>query len=153
MAIKMKTTVDLLLNGSVANHARTDITARDLTVCIDEPLARGGTNLGLTPTETLVSALIGCTNVISQRIAHRDGVSFGDMTINATAKFDRRGVSLEEEIEAPFVSIALDITVKTDATEAQLDRIKTDLARFCPIAKMIRAAGTPITETWTVLPL
>ena len=40
-----------------------------------------------------------------------------------------------------------------DATPEQLDAIKTDLARFCPIAKVIRGNGATITENWTTTPL
>jgi len=148
--IKMKTTVDMKMSGKVHHHARTDVTVRDVVAIIDEPVARGGTNLGLTPTETLVSALIGCTNVITQRIAHRDGVKIGTMAIDALAKLDRRGAAMEAEIDVPFPSIALTITLTTDATPAQMEVIKTDLARFCPIAKVLRASGTEIAETWTV---
>lgn len=153
MAIRPKTTVDMKMTGTVVSHARTDIAVRDITGIIDEPAARGGTNLGLTPTETLVAALVGCTNVISQRLAHREGVTFGEMTIDAKAKFDRRGASLEEEVDLPFPVIELSIEVQTDATPEQLETIKTDLGKFCPIAKMIRAAGSEIIETWTALPL
>ena len=66
--IKMK------VEGAVKSHARTDILARDVETVIDEPNARGGTNLGLTPTETLMASLIGCTNVISHRIAESIGI-------------------------------------------------------------------------------
>ena len=50
--------INMNLEGSSKSHARTDILARDVESVIDEPVARGGTNLGLTPTETLVAALI-----------------------------------------------------------------------------------------------
>ena len=153
MAIRMKTLTKMSLSGSARSHARTDVTSRDVTATIDEPEARGGTNQGLTPTETLISALIGCTNVISQRIAERDGVTIGEMTIDSRATFDRRGVSLSEEVDVPFPRITLDIQVKTDATAAQLETIKADLGRFCPIAKVIRSAGSELTENWTVHPL
>ncbi len=33
-------------------------------------------------------------------------------------------------------------------TSEQLETIKTDLGRFCPIAKVIRGAGTSIAEDW-----
>lgn len=153
MAIRPKTLIDIRMSGNAVSHARTDISARDVTAIIDEPAVRGGTNLGLTPTETLVSSLIGCTNVVSQRLAHRDGVTFGEMTITAKGDFDRRGAALEAEVDVPFPRIALTIDVATDASPEQLDRIAADLARYCPIAKVIRAAGTVIDETWTARPL
>jgi putative redox protein len=153
VAIRPKTLIEMRMSGTVVSHARTDISVRDVHAIIDEPAARGGTNLGLTPTETLVSSLIGCTNVVSQRIAHREGVTFGAMTITARGEFDRRGAALEAEVDVPFTRIALDIEVATDATPAQLDHIAAELGRFCPIAKVIRAAGTVIDETWTARPL
>lgn len=153
MAIRMKSHVEMRMTGTAASHARTDIAVRDLTAVIDEPEARGGTNKGLTPTETLLSALIGCTNVISSRLAERDGLRLEGMEIAARASFDRRGAALEADVAVPFPAIALDITLRSDATPDQLDRLKRDLATHCPIARVLRAAGTEITETWTVTPL
>ncbi len=151
--IKPKLHVDLKMTANAVHHARTDITIRDLNTIIDEPEARGGTNVGPTPTEMLMSSLIGCTNVVSQRIAHRDGVHFAAMTIALHAKFDRRGAAMDEEIDLPFPVIMMTIDVTTDATPEQMDLIKTDLGRFCPVAKMMRAAGTVIEETWNVHPV
>jgi len=148
--IRPKTTVEFKMTGTAVHHARTDIVVRDVAMIVDEPAARGGTNAGPTPTETLVASLVGCTNVITQRIAHRDGVHVFEMTIGAVCKLDRRGAAMEEEIDVPFQTIALTIDIATDATEAQMDVIKTDLGRFCPIAKALRAAGTQIEETWNV---
>jgi uncharacterized OsmC-like protein len=151
--IKPKLTVDIKMTGTAVHHARTDIAIRDLSTIIDEPVVRGGTNVGPTPTEMLMTSLIGCTNVVSQRIEHRDGVHFGAMTIALHAKFDRRGAAMDEEIDLPFPVIMVTIDVHTDATPEQMDVIKTDLTRFCPVAKMMRAAGTVIEETWNVHPI
>ena len=151
--IKPKLNVDIKMTGIAAHHARLDIAVRDLTTTIDEPVVRGGTNAGPTPTEMMLASLIGCTNVVSQRIAHRDGVHFAALKVDAHARFDRRGAAMEEEIDLPFPLITVVIDVHTDATPEQMEVIKTDLGRFCPIAKMMRAAGTVIEETWNVHPV
>ena len=153
MAIRQKTTVQMKLTATGETHARSRIKVRDVEGVIDEPLERDGTNEGLTPTETLMASLIGCTNVISKRIAHAMGVAMGEMDIALTANFDRRGTMLQDEVERPFSDIVMDITVETDATAEQLETIKQDLQRFCPIAKVIRGSGTAITENWTTKPL
>ena len=98
MAIKMKTVVTYRTTAQCPTHARTEIPVRDLNVVIDEPIERGGTNLGPSPTETAMTALIACTNVIGHKNAHRLGVDLGVVTIDAACQFDRRGVLLEEEI-------------------------------------------------------
>ncbi len=153
VTVKPKTSVKMQISAVGETHARSQISVRDVASTIDEPLERDGTNLGLTPTETMMASLIGCTNVISMRIAHHAGFELGEMDVALTADFDRRGTMLMEEVEQPFSSIEMAITVRTNGTPAQMEAMKTDLARFCPIAKVLRGSGVTITETWTTLPL
>ena len=153
VTIKQKTTITMKLSAVAETHARTKVSVRDVEGVIDEPEMRGGSNQGLTPTETLMASLIGCTNVVTQRIAERMGVKVTAMDVKLASQFDRRGVLLEEEVDKPFFDIVLDIDIRTDATDEQMDKIKTDLGKFCPIAKVIRGYGSTITENWNVIPL
>jgi putative redox protein len=57
---------------------------------------------------------------------------------------------LLEEIEVPFPKIRLVVDVTTDASEAELEKVKADLHRFCPIAKVVRNSGTQLEEVWNV---
>ena len=148
-----KSEVTMSMSATGETHARTKINIRDVSSIIDEPEVRGGTNQGLTPTETLMASLIGCTNVISKRIAHKMGIELGEMDIQLSAKFDRRGTMLEEEIDVPFASVTMDIEIDTNASEAQMSALKTDLAKYCPIAKVLRGSGVEIIENWIVNPL
>ena len=148
-----KSEVIMSMSATGETHARTKINIRDVSSVIDEPEARGGTNQGLTPTETLMASLIGCTNVISKRIAHKMGIELGEMDIQLSAKFDRRGTMLEEEIDVPFSEVAMDIEIDTNATEEQINMLKIDLAKFCPIAKVLRGSGVNIIENWIINPL
>jgi len=148
-----KSEVIMSMSATGETHARTKINIRDVSSVIDEPEARGGTNQGLTPTETLMASLIGCTNVISKRIAHKMGIELGEMDIQLSAKFDRRGTLLEEEIDVPFSEVTMDIEIDTDATEEQINMLKIDLAKFCPIAKVLRGSGVNIIENWIINPL
>jgi putative redox protein len=149
-AIKQKTVVNYTMNGKSVSHARTDSAVRDVALTTDEPVARDGTNLGLSPTETLMAALIGCTNNISLKIAHHHGVEMEITGIDAEVFFDRRGVILEEDIPVPFPEVNLTVNVRTEASDRDIEEIKTDLGKFCPVAKVLRAAGTRINEIWNV---
>ena len=151
--MEQKSEVIMSMSATGETHARTKINIRDVSSVIDEPEARGGTNQGLTPTETLMASLIGCTNVISKRIAHKMGIELGEMDIQLSAKFDRRGTMLEEEIDVPFSEVKMDIEIDTDATEGQINMLKIDLAKFCPIAKVLRGGGVNIIENWIINPL
>ena len=149
MAIKQKNTVALKASAHCPTHSKAEISIRDLTFAIDEPTERGGTNTGPTPTDAAIAALVGCTNVISNKCASKLGIDIGQLTINATAQFDRRGVTLVEEIDVPFVSITLDITANGPATAEQLAQVAEETAKFCPLSKIFRQAGTEVIENWT----
>ena len=148
MAIKMKTVVTYRAKATCPTHARTEIPVRDLSVVIDEPVERGGTNLGPTPTETAMTALIACTNVIGHKNASRLGIDLGEVTIDADCKFDRRGVLMEEEIAVPFPEITLTLNCNTPASQEELDLVGVETAKYCAIAKLFESAGTNLTVNW-----
>ena len=150
VVVREKTTVTQHVHGNCSSHSRTEISVRDVWSIIDEPGERDGTNMGPTPTETMVSALIACTNVISHKCAKKHGVEFKAMTIDAESTFDRRGAQLQEEIEVPFPKIRLVINVTTDASEADMEKVRADLHRYCPVSKVVRNSGTKIEEVWNV---
>ena len=49
-----------------------------------------------------------------------------------------------------FQKIRLVINVTTEAREADVEKIKADLHRFCPVSKVIRNSGTQVEEVWNV---
>ena len=150
MAIRMKTVVQLKAEGEAASHSRIDVDTGGLSLTIDEPEARGGTNMGPTPTSTAIAALVGCTNVIGHKVADKLGIELSAMHVDAVADFDRRGVTLSEEIDVPFPAITLNVQVDTAAPQADIDRLAHEVAKYCPISKVFRQAGTEIKEEWTI---
>ncbi len=133
--VRLKTTITMRMDGVATSHSRTDIGIRGLQTIIDEPLERGGTNMGLSPTETFVASLVACTNVISHKVAHRHGIELRDMKIAIAADFDRRGVTLAEEVAVPFPAMTMTVDVRSDASADQLDLLRKELAMYCPISQ------------------
>ncbi len=150
VAIREKTMVTIDLDGRCETGTLTRVRIREHEITIDEPVAGGGTDLAPTPLGTLLASLIGCTNVILHKIAKRDGVPIEDMNVTVRAILDRRGTTLQEEVAVPFPDIALGISFATAASPGQVARLRGDLGRFCPVAKILRQAGTRIEETWNV---
>ncbi len=148
--VKEKTTVTQQVHGDCPTHSRTEVSVRDVRTVIDEPKERDGTNMGPTPTETLIAALVACTNVIGHKCAHKHGVNLKSMSIDAETTFDRRGTQLLEEIEVPFVNVRLVINIATDASDESIEKVKRDLQRFCPVSKVFRNSGTQVEEIWNV---
>ncbi|MEP3346355.1 MAG: OsmC family protein [Litoreibacter sp.] len=148
MAIKMKSVVTYRATASCPTHARTEIPVRDLNVVIDEPEERGGTNLGPTPTEAAMTALIACTNVIGHKNAHRLGIDLGEISIDANCQFDRRGVLMQEEIDVPFPEMTITVNCNSPASQEELTLVGQETAKYCAIAKLFEAAGTDLTVNW-----
>ncbi|WP_299138437.1 OsmC family protein [uncultured Tateyamaria sp.] len=148
MTVKMKTSVTLAARAECPSHSLSQVAVRDLVQMIDEPTARGGTNKGFTPTDTALSALIGCTNVIGHKCAAKLGVDIGHLNISATCRFNRLGVTLSDEIDVPFEEIDLVVISDGTATQDELNAVAADVAKYCPLAKLFRGAGTVINEDW-----
>ncbi len=146
--MKIKPTVRLRATADCPSHALANIKVRDLEFAIDEPLERGGTNLGPTPTDTVLAALIGCTNVIGHKCAKNLGIDIGHLEISAMCEFDRTGVTLSDEIEVPFQKVVLTILTSGEATDDQLQTLKVEVAKYCPVSKLFRNSGTIIEENW-----
>ena len=66
------------------------------------------------------------------------------------AEFTRLGVMLEEEIDVPFPEILLTINLTTTADDAAVNILKTDLPKYCPIAKVFSQAGSNVISKWNV---
>ena len=150
MAITQKTVIPMMLDAECPTHARTNARAGRHEIVIDEPPARGGTDQGPTPIETMLAALLGCTNVILNRVAEKYDVLVKDLSLHAEASCDRRGVMLEEEVAVPFPEIRLTINLTTPASDDRVERVKSDLGKFCPVSKVIRQSGTRLEEIWNV---
>lgn len=148
MAIRQKTVVTVKMSGTASSHSLVDVAVRDLTSQIDEPVERGGTNLGFSPTETAYAALIGCTNTIGNKCAAKLGVDIGNLGFEMEIDFDRRGVLLIEEVEVPFKAIRLRVSSDGPANQEELDRVAEETAKYCAISKLYERAGTNLDITW-----
>ena len=149
MAIRMKTTVTLKANAHCPSHSRADVSIRDLNFPIDEPTERGGTNAGPTPTDTAISALAGCTNVIGHKCADKLGVDIGHLDIDIACDFDRRGVTLAEEVDVPFIAIKQTVVAHGSASDADLQRVAEEVEKYCPLSKLFVGAGTKVDTVWS----
>ncbi len=145
---KMKTTVTLRASASCPSHSRADISVRDLAMVIDEPVERGGGNAGPTPTDTVLAALAGCTNVIGHKCAAKLGVDIGHLDIDIACDFDRRGVTLSEAVAVPFVALRQTVTAHGPASEEELAAVAQDVELYCPVSQLFVAAGTKVITEW-----
>ena len=150
MKIKPKKIWKFRLGGACPSGTRTEVSGRGFNITIDEPVERGGTNEGLMPVEIFMAGLVGCTNVISHKIAKANDIVIQDMSVDLEVTMDSRGTALWEEIDVPFPEIKILIDLTTDAEDERVDVLKRDLRRHCAVSKVLQQAGSKVTEVWTV---
>ena len=150
MKIRPKTIWSMTLDGRCDTPTKTTVRSRDLTVMMDEPKDRGGTNLGLMPLETMMAGLIGCTNAVSHKIAKANGIDIQDMTVRAEVTVNSSGTRLVRETDVPFPEVKLFIEFTTASDDAVVGILKRDLRRFCAVSKVLQQAGSMVEEIWTI---
>lgn len=148
--IRPKTIWTMTLDGVCETATKTSVKSRDLTLTMDEPKDRGGSNLGLMPLETMMAGLIGCTNVVSHKIAKANDIDMQDMSVRAEVTVDSSGTRLVEEIDVPFPAVRLFIEFTTTSDEAAVAILKRDLRRYCAVSKVLQQAGSKVEEIWTI---
>ena len=148
--MKTKPVVKLRAKAHCPSHALSNVKIRDLNFAIDEPVERDGTNLGPTPTETAIAALVACTNVIGHKCAQALAIDIGHLEISAVCDFNRLGVTLSEEVDVPFERIILNIAADGPVSDIQLQTLKNEVSKYCPLSKLFKQSGTIIEENWTI---
>lgn len=148
--IKEKAIWKFRLSGTAETHTRTKVTSRDVQMIIDEPIERGGTNEGPMPVEMVFAGLIGCTHVISNKLAIANQVEIVDMDIDVVTTMDSRGTRLIEPIEVPFPDTVLNIKATMTGNQKNIETVIHKLKEHCAVSKMLRQSGTKVTENWLV---
>ncbi len=149
-AIRKKAIIRVELEGHCPTMSLTEVRVRKHSFVIDEPPYRHGTDVAPTPLETMLGALIGCTNVIARRIAHERGIALEIQRIGCVGHLDHRGIDKEADVPVPFPRIELAVQAVTDASDEDIASLRRELKARCPMSVILTQAGTDIEETWTI---
>jgi uncharacterized OsmC-like protein len=129
---------------------RSTVKSRDIEMIIDEPIDRGGTNLGPMPVEMVMAGLAGCTHVIANKLANHYGAPITAMDVDIMTTMDSRGTRLIEPIDIPFPKVIVNITAEMDGPPEAIDQVIANLRHHCAVSKMLQQSGSDVVENWTV---
>ena len=150
MTIDLPRSIKLRASANCPTGARTETKSRTHEVVVDEPIDRGGTDLGPSPLELFLSSYLSCTNVIANRIAAEMGIELNNLSMDVIATLDTSGIDTATPTNLPFPKIELRVNVETSATDRKIEQLKADLAKRCPITVILRQAGTELISNWQV---
>lgn len=118
-------------------HYETFISSGHKKMIADEPLDKGGTDLGMSPLELLESSLAACVAITVRMYADRKQWPLEQINVDVSLQQDQ---SFEKKVE--FIG---------DLTDDQIERLK-DIADKCPVNKILSKANTINTSiTWKKL--
>lgn len=150
MAVKEKPIWKFNIKGGHETPTKSVATARGKSVIIDEPVLRGGTDEGPMPVEYVFMGLLGCTHVISNKLANKHGADFTSMDIDINVTMDSHGTRLINPINVPFPEVVLNIVVEYDGPRDAAIAVTCDLKHHCAVSKMLQESGTRVIENWVL---
>lgn len=150
MKIRQKPIWTFNVTGSSETSTRSTVRMRDKQLTIDEPVERGGTNLGPMPVEMVMAGLAGCTHVIANKLANHFGAPITRMDVNIETTMNSSGTRLIEPIDVPFPKVVINIDAEMDGPQEAIDQVVASLRNHCAVSKMLQQSGTEVVEHWTI---
>lgn len=112
------------------------VTARELEVIQDKPVASGGANEGMMASELLLAGLLGCQLSTFVKVAAKRSADAQAKQVQGDLHFNDAG-----DIER----VALEWTFAGEASDKSLDTLVRLTDRVCTIS---RALACPVSATW-----
>ena len=149
-AVKEKPIWKFNVTGRQNSSTQSVAEARGKSVVIDEPIQRGGTDEGPMPVEYVFMGLVGCTHVISNKLAAANGIKFTTMDIDVRVTMDSHGTRLINPIDVPFPSVTLSINADFEGPREGAVKVTEVLRNYCAVSKMLQESGTEVVENWVL---
>ncbi len=132
-------------------HAKSIVTVKSgHSLIVDEPKRLGGTDAGPSPTGYLVASLAGCTAVILERVAKDAKLEIESLRVKSTIHYSPRGIAGQEGYEARPTEAVSEVWLKIGAGPQQVEDLKKQYFRRCPLYGLFQASGCKMTDIWHV---
>jgi len=134
-----KTRVEVSASSRLVEGFRSHVTTRNFEMIVDQPENMGSTDRGPRPSEYVLAALAACHEVTYRLYADAMEIDLKSVAVSVTGISDARGFfDLGDEIPAGFSEVVGTIEVESDATDADLERLRLAVNRHCPVLDDLR---------------
>eukprot|EP00123_Amoebidium_parasiticum_P019386 comp24887_c0_seq1/m.46907 comp24887_c0_seq1/g.46907 ORF comp24887_c0_seq1/g.46907 comp24887_c0_seq1/m.46907 type:complete len:178 (-) comp24887_c0_seq1:315-848(-) len=135
--------------GEASGQKTTTVNGEGLKVTFDEPKRIGGSGLGQTPLEGLLSALAGCETATFMSMVQRQKLEVSKIEYKLDAEWDPRGFIGVDGVYPGFQKTTVDVKVHTTMDDAKLQELAKEVSKRCPVARMFEKSGCELKQTWT----
>lgn len=134
-----KTRVEVTAQSQLVEAFRSHVKIRDFEVIVDQPTNMDSTDAAPRPSEYVLAALAACHEVTYRLYADALDIPLASVSVSVTGVSDARGFfSLDEETPAGFSEIYGTISIVSDATDEEIERLRQTVNRHCPVLDDIR---------------
>ncbi|MFD1417722.1 OsmC family protein [Companilactobacillus keshanensis] len=114
---------------------------RDFNATLDEPLSSGGTNKGINPVETLLSALGACETMVAKSFAKSQGIVLRRIKVEVQGVLDSDGYTgKNSNAKVGFSKLTSKFYVDADNTEEEVKEYIDFVTKHCPVHDTIENA-------------
>lgn len=129
--------------GSVATRIR----AGKHEFVIDEPAGFAGDDLGPSPVEYALGALIGCQVVVFRLYSRVLGIPFDDIEVTAEGDLDAaRLLGKDPNVRAGFSAVRLAVKLTGPETQERYEELLAAVEQNCPVQDLFQNP-TPVVAT------
>lgn len=147
------TVVPFTVTGTGTGVAQTVDVDGKHTIQVDTYPSFGGDDAAPSPLSYVLAALTSCNQVVAAVVAKDMGLTLGEVHAQAVGDLDTAVIGGGAEGNANFDAVRLHVSIATDADDAQLETLRRETERRCPVSQMFIRSGLEFTNTWTRLPL
>lgn len=112
----------------------------------------GGQDAAPSPLSYVLGALTSCNQVTGSLVAKDLGIDVARWAFRVQGDLDPSVIAGGAEGNANFDRVTVAVTVETDATEEQVQRLASETERRCPVTQMFRRSGLDYSSAWTRVP-
>lgn len=132
--------------GVAAGAVATAISAGRHRLVIDEPAALAGDDLGPSPVEYLLAALIGCQTVVYRLYAQQLGLRVDALEFDAQGQLDVRGLfGVDPSVRSGFQDIRLTVRITGPEPRERYEELQRLVDAHCPVGDTLERGTTVVT--------
>jgi len=98
--------------------------------------------------EYLLGALAGCETATAAKYGEANDIKFRKMDFQVEGDYDFKAHMAGKDLPNRFTQVRMNVTVDTDASQEQVDKLRQLVQENCPINYMLRKSGVDFQVVW-----
>lgn len=121
-------------SGVSTGSVSSEITAGKHSFIVDEPAALAGDDVGASPVEFALGALISCQVVVYRLYAQQLGLKIDSLEVKADADLDVRGLfGIDQTVRPGFGDVRLKVTIDGPEARERYEELQAAVDTHCPV--------------------